>query len=481
LSDAYVAVDLGAESGRVVLGRYDGERIALEEVHRFENRPVRLPDGTRWNLMALFAESLRGLAEAAERARLRGIGVDSWGVDYALLDGEDRVLGLPFHYRDPRTDGMIEAAHGLVERAELYSVTGIQTMPINTVFQLMADRGSAALAAAQRIALVPDLFNLWLTGVLANESTNASTTGLLDAREATWARDIVVRLGLPEAPFSGDPIEPGRTLAAALDHHDAIGGVPVHLVASHDTASAFAAARANAAVLSSGTWSLLGFELDAPRLDERAAAFNLTNERGVDGTIRLLRNVMGLWLLQECRREWGDPSYDELTRLAEAAPADVPLFDPDDDAFIAPGGMPARIAEACDRRPEGRGELVRSILTSLACRYRMVVEQLEQTSERTVDCVHMIGGGSRSAPLCRLTASLIGRPVLAGPVEATALGNILVQLRASGELGSREDMRAVAAASAEPEIFEPDGEAAEGIYERFLPLIAAHTEVTSSL
>ena len=480
MTEAYAAVDLGAESGRVVLGCLEGGRVRLEEVHRFENRPVHLPDGWRWNLLALFAESLRGLALAAERAELRGIGVDSWGVDYALLDGRDRVLGLPFHYRDPRTRGMVEAAEKLVPRAELYAVTGIQTMPINTVFQLLADGGSAALAAAERIALVPDLFNLWLTGELANESTNASTTGLLDAREATWARGLVTRLGLPEAPFAGDPVEPGRTLAPALDHHEGIGGVPVHLVASHDTASAFAAAplrSPDAAVLSSGTWSLLGMELDAPRLGDTAAGFNLTNERGVDGTTRLLRNVMGLWLLQECRREWGDPSYDELTALAEAAPADVPLFDPDDDAFIAPGDMPARIAEACraggQPAPDGKGEMVRSILTSLACRYRVVVERLERTSGRTVDCVHMIGGGSRSAPLCRLTANLIGRPVLAGPVEATALGNVLVQARATGDLGSPADMRAVAAASAEPRVFEPEGEAADAIYQRFLSVTGA--------
>ncbi len=487
LEPAYAAVDLGAESGRVVLGFLEDGRVRLEEVHRFENRPVRLPDGLRWNLLALFGEALHGLREAAGRASLKGIGVDSWGVDYALLDADDRVLGLPFHYRDSRTDGMVEAAHALIDRAELYSVTGIQTMPINTVFQLLADRGSPALAAADRIALVPDLFNLWLTGVLANESTDASTTGLLDARTGTWARDAIARLGLPAAPFSGDPVEPGRTLAPALDHHDGIGGVPVHVVAGHDTASAFVAApmrTENAAVLSSGTWSLLGVELDSPRLDAQAAAYNLTNERGVDGTTRLLSNVMGLWLLQECRREWAspptrEPSYDELTRAAEAAPADVPLFDPDDDAFIPPGDMPARIAAACraagQPAPDGQGETVRSILTSLACRYRVVLEQLERTSGRTVEVVHVIGGGSRSRPLCRLTADMLGRRVLAGPVEATALGNVLVQARATGELGSLAEMREVAAASAEPETFEPgdDREAAEATYQRFLCVTGA--------
>jgi rhamnulokinase len=481
-SGAYAAVDLGAESGRVVLGRLEAGRVELAEVRRFENRPVRLPDGMRWNLMALFAESLRGLCEAAERAPLKGIGVDSWGVDYALLDGSNRVLGLPFHYRDPRTEGMVEAAHALVDRGELYAVTGTQTMPINTIFQLLADRGTPALAAAERIAMVPDLFNLWLTGRLANESTIASTTGLLDARAGRWACGVVERLGLPAAPFSGDPVEPGTTLGPALDHHEGIAGVPVHIVAAHDTASAFAAAplrSPHAAILSSGTWSLLGLELDTPRLGARAADFNLTNERGVDGTIRLLRNVMGLWLLQECRRHWNGPDYEELRRVAEAAPAAVPLFDPDDDGLIAPGEMPDRIAAACraagQPAPEGKGEMVRSILTSLACKYRVVLERLERMSGRTVDVVHVIGGGSRNALLCRLTADVLGRPVLAGPVEATALGNVLVQARATGELGSLAELREVAAASAAPVRYEPgaDREAAEALFDRFLTVTGA--------
>jgi len=479
---AYAAVDLGAESGRVVLGRLEGGRVELEEVHRFENRPVRLPDGLRWNLLALFAEALRGLCMAAERTPLKGIGVDSWGVDYALLDGENRVLGLPFHYRDPRAEGMVEAAHALIDRDELYAVTGIQTMPINTIFQLLADRGTPALAAAQRIALVPDLFNLWLTGRLVNESTIASTTGLLDARAGRWARGVIERLGLPAAPFAGDPVEPGTTLGPALAHHEGIGGVPVHVVAAHDTASAFAAAPLadpDAAILSSGTWSLLGLELDTPRLGARAAGFNLTNERGIEGTIRLLRNVMGLWLLQECRRDWDGPDYDELHRLAEAAPADVPLFDPDDDGFIAPGGMPERIAAACraagQPAPDGQGEMVRSILTSLACKYRLVLERLERMSGRDVDVVHVIGGGSQSGLLCRLTADVLGRPVLAGPVEATALGNVLVQARATGELGSLEELRAAAAASAAPVRYEPGPgrDAAEAAFHRFLTVTGA--------
>jgi rhamnulokinase len=464
LSDAFAAIDLGAESGRVVCGRLDGERVQLREIHRFANRPVRLPDGVRWNLLALYTEALEGLSRAGD---LRGIGVCSWGVDYALLDGAHRVLGLPFHYRDHRTDGMIERAHTRVSRDEMYSTCGIQTMPINTVFQLLADEGSAALAAAERIALVPDLLNLWLSGELANEITNASTTGLLDARAGTWARGLIARLGLPVDPFAGDPVEPGRTLG----EHD---GVPVHLVASHDTASAFVAAplrSERAAILSSGTWSLLGLELPEPVLDARASAYNLTNERGVDGTIRLLRNVMGLWLVQECRRAWSDPDYDELHRLAADAGPDVALFDPDADAFLAPDDMPAAIVAACreggQEPPESRGEIVRSALVSLACKYRLVLERLQRLTGREVGVVHVIGGGARNELLCGLTADVLGLPVLAGPVEATALGNVLVQARAAGEVGSLSEMRALAAASAEPATYEPrDG--GQDIYERFL-------------
>jgi rhamnulokinase len=475
----YAAVDLGAESGRVVLGRFDGERVELDVVHRFANGPVRLPDGTRWNLLALFAEALHGLGLASQGAPLHGVGIDAWGVDYALLDDHDRVLGLPFHYRDARTEGMVARAHARVSREDLYAVTGIQTMAINTVFQLMADEGTAALEAAARLAFVPDLFALWLTGVLANESTIASTSGLLDARTGTWARDVIARLRLPASPFADDPVEPGSTLGPILAHHPG-ARAPVHVVAAHDTASAYAAAPiggANAAVLSSGTWSLLGLEVQEPALDARAAAYNLTNERGVDGTIRLLRNVMGLWLVQECRRHWaaagGPCDYDELHRRAAAARPDVPLFDPDDDEFLAPGDMPARIAAACTRleqpEPQGPGEIVRSVLVSLACKYRLVLERLEQVSDRRVDCIHVIGGGARNGLLCQLTADVTGRRVLAGPVEATALGNVLVQALAAGRLASLAEIRAVAAASAVPDVFMPgdrgDGDAA---YHRFL-------------
>ena len=470
----YAAIDLGATSGRVVTGRLrPGGDVALGEVRRFPNRPVRLPDGLRWNLLHLYTEALEGLRAAGP---LAGVGVDTWGVDYALLDGNGRVLGLPFHYRDERTSGMIDRAFARVPADELYATTGIQTLAINTVFQLLADEDSAALAGAQSIALVPDLLAFWLSGELANEKSNASTTGLLDARSGDWARELIGRLGLPDRIF-GTLVEAGAALGPLLGHHD-LGAATVYAVASHDTASAFAAAPIadeHAAILSSGTWSLLGVELAAPVLGDGARTANLTNERGVDRTTRLLKNVMGMWLLEECRRSWGEQaSYETLLRLAEEAVSDGPLFDPDDDAFLAPGDMPGRIAAACaasgQNLPSDRGAVVRGILESLACKYRWVLERLEAVSGREIKRIHVIGGGARNTLLCRLTAELTGRLVLAGPVEATALGNVLVQLRAAGELGSLADMRTVAAASASPVAHEPPGDSrrADATYERFL-------------
>ena len=448
---------------------------------------IRLPDGLHWNLLELFAQIRQGLERAAAMARLRGVGIDAWGVDYALLDSEGRLLGPPFHYRDPRTEGMASRAHGRVPREEMYGVTGIQTMPINTVFQLLAEEGGSALACADRIVLIADLFAFWLTGTVANEVTAASTTGLLDARSGKWAGELVDRLGLPARPFSHDLVEPGTELGPVLADREAsshaLSGTPVHAVAGHDTASAFVAAplrSPRSAVLSSGTWSLLGLELNQPILTSQACEHNLSNERGIDGTTRLLANVMGLWLVQECRHHWDSAGngfeYDELQRLAGEASPDVPLFDPDDDRFLARGDMPARIAEACRETgqpaPATPGETIRAALVSLACKYRLVLERLERVTGQEVDAVHVVGGGARNDLLCRLTADTLGRPVVAGPVEATALGNVLVQARAAGELGSRAEMRAVAAETADIRVFEPDDERlrADDTYGRFLDI-----------
>jgi rhamnulokinase len=426
----YAAIDLGASSGRVVIGRFDGSVIELEECHRFPNRPVRLPDGLHWNLLHLFTEAL----DALRGRSLAGVGVDTWGVDYALLDAQKRVLGLPYHYRDERTEGACGVGG--------YDVTGIQDMPINTVYQLLADD---RVHEADAVALVPDLLAYWLSGELANERTNASTTGLLDARTGEWAFEFIERAGLPTRPF-GSLVEPGVCLGPALEID-----APVYTVASHDTASAFAATPVrDGAILSSGTWSLLGLELPDPVFSDDS----LTNERGVDGTIRLLKNVMGLWLEQECARVW-DAKFPALQREAREATGEV--FDVDDERFLRGGDMPALICEAVGRDLT-RGEIVRSIYVSLAVAYKRVLERLETAAGRDIRAIHVIGGGARNELLCQLTADVTGREVLAGPVEATALGNVLVQARAAGELASLSDMRAVSAASFAPVHYEPSKE-----------------------
>jgi rhamnulokinase len=485
----FAAADLGAESGRVVVGTLRDSRVDLEVVHRFANRPVRLPDGLRWNAPGLLEGILDGLRATGP---VDGVGVDAWGVDYGLVDEAGRLLGLPFHHRDPRTTAMIARAFERVPREELYAATGIQTIPINTVFQLLADEGTPALAAAARVLLIPDLLALWLSGEPANEVTAASTTGLLDARTGAWALEAIERLGLPARLF-GELVEPGTPLGPVLGDHDIAGAPLVRAVAGHDTASAFAAAPVDgedSAILSSGTWSLLGLELAAPVLGPDAAAANLTNERGVDGTTRLLKNVMGLWLVQECRRTWSRThpthDYEELHRLAAQAPDDVPLIDPDDEAFLAPGDMPARIAAHCERSgqrpPTTPGETVRAILVSLACKYRVVLRSLERVSGRRVRCVHVIGGGARNALLCQLTADVLELPVLAGPVEATALGNVLVQARGAGLVGSLAQMRELASASARPTTFEPRADRSAD-YQRFLAVtgLAEHLTIPTAV
>lgn len=483
------AVDLGAESGRVLLGRFDGERVEVSVVHRFPNEPVWLPDGLHWNAPGLFAEALHGLGAAAADGPLDGIGVDAWGCDYALLDGGGRMLGLPFSYRDERTSGdAVSRAHACVGRAELYRRTGIQPMPINTVYQLITEADQPAVATAERLALIPDLLGFWMTGRLVNELTIASTTGLLELHGRGWATDLVRRFGLPERPFAGEAVPPGTAVGALLARYGATAGVaagtPVRTVACHDTASAFAAtplAGEHTAVLSSGTWSLLGVELPEPRLGPDAAA-NLTNERGVEGTVRLLRNVMGLWLVQQCRSAWRaqgrDRDYDELQALARGARPDVPVFDPDHESLLRAGDdMPARIGALCQaggqRPPQDDGETLRAILVSLACKYRLVLEWLEAASGRRIDTIRVVGGGARNDLLSQLTAHILQRQVLVGPVEATGLGNVLVQAMAIGALSGLAEARETVARSVAVRAFEPgSAAAARDSYERFLSAVS---------
>jgi len=484
-TERYAAVDLGAESGRVVAGDYDGDRLSLDVVHRFPNMPVRAVGGLYWDVRALFDETIAGLRKAG---KIAGVGVDTWGCDYALFDRDGVMLGEPFHHRDPRTASVPGRAFAIVSKKELYIRTEIQHLRFNTVFQLLADaEAGVELERAQRIALIPDLFNYWLTGVLVNEATVASTTGLTQMTNRSWERTIVQRFGLPAAPFSHELVEPGAVVGPLDARYGFDPALLVRTVAAHDTASAFAAAplaSPNAGVISCGTWSLVGLELRQPCVSGDAAAANLSNEWGLDGTTRLLRNVMGLWLLQECRRQWESAgskplAYNELHRLASAVSDDVPLFDPDLEVFLGPGDMPARIAavslETGQKPTVNPAELVRSILLSLACSYRRAFDDLAGVSGHPIEQVHIVGGGALNPVLCQLTADVTGRPVIAGPVEAAAIGNILVQLRAAGAFDSREEMRACVTRSFSPLVYEPSGESTD--YERFLSVTGAHDRI----
>ncbi|SFD97126.1 rhamnulokinase [Actinacidiphila alni] len=470
---SYAAVDLGATSGRVVVGRVGRGELTLTEVNRFANVPVRLPSGLHWNLPGLFTGILDGLREAARTApAVTSVGVDTWAVDYGLLDADGALLGIPYHYRDARTATVAPQVRDKAGAQELYTVNGLQHLPFNTVFQLAAARDTAQLAAAEKLLLIPDLLTHWLTGSVGAEVTNASTTGLLDARTGEWSRDLAARIGLDPALLP--PLRhPGESAGELLPHIVAAtglaAGTPVVTVASHDTASAVAAVPLTApggAYISCGTWSLAGLELPGPVLTEASRAANFTNERGVDGTFRYLRNIMGMWLLEECRRVWaarGEPS-ELASLLADAARAEpfAAVIDPDAPEFLAPADMPAAIAETCvrtgQRAPASRGALVRCVLESLALAHRRVLRRAAALAGRDITRIHLVGGGSRNDLLCRFTADATGLPVIAGPTEATALGNILVQARADGLVGDLAEMRQLVADTQELRHFEPSGD-----------------------
>ncbi|MFE9433449.1 rhamnulokinase family protein [Streptomyces sp. NPDC006640] len=463
----YAAVDLGASSGRVMVGRVGPDTLHLTEAHRFANRPVRGPEGLRWDILALYAGVLDGLRAAGQ---VDSVGIDSWAVDYGLLDADGALLGNPVHYRDTRTEGVAEKVWATVSAAELYAATGLQYAPFNTLYQLTAARSTAQLGFAKRLLLVPDLLTYWLTGEAGTELTNASTTQLIDPGTRDWAYGLAERLGIDLTLFAplrrpGDPA--GTLLPRVLEETGLTGPVPVTTVGSHDTASAVAAVPATGerfAYICTGTWSLAGLELDAPVLTEASRAANFTNELGLDGTVRYLRNIMGLWLLQECVREWGGPDLGELlSSAAEVAPLRS-VVDAGDAAFLAPGRMPARIAEACRESgqpvPASRAEITRCILDSLALAHRRAVREAQALADRPVDVVHIVGGGTRNELLCQLTADACGLPVVAGPAEAAALGNVLVQARAHGLVGDRAGMRRLVARSQPLRRYEPRGDTA---------------------
>ena len=451
------AVDLGASSGRVMAVEVGPGRLDLTEVARFPNGPVRAGGTLYWDVLGLYQGILDGLRAAGPG--LDGVGIDSWGVDHGLLDATGALLGNPVHYRDARTDGIADKLHATIPAAELYVTTGVQVLPFNTVYQLVAALGTPQLDAARELLMIPDLLGHWLTGAHSAEITNASTTGLLDVRTRTWSTDVMRRAGIDPGLFP-PLVEPGTLLGEVRG-----GPVPLIAVGSHDTASAVAAVPAAGerfAYIATGTWSLAGVELDVPVLTEASRAANFSNELGIDGTVRYLRNVMGLWLLQECLREWGEPDLAPL--LAAAARERAPVVDAGDPAFIAPGGMPARIAAACVRLgqdpPSSRAATVRCILDSLALAHRRTVRDAVALSGREVDVVHVVGGGARNALLCQLTADACGLPVVAGPVEAAALGNALVQARALGAVtGGRDALRALLRATQDLQRYEPSGDA----------------------
>ncbi|GAA3736061.1 rhamnulokinase [Spinactinospora alkalitolerans] len=465
---SFAAVDLGASSGRVVVGRVGAGELSLGEVHRFGNEPVRLPSGLHWNVLGLYREVLRGLRRAAE-ARPVSVGVDSWAVDYGLLDGTGALLGDPHHYRDPRTDGVAEQVVREVGAAELYAANGLQFLPFNTIFQLAAARGTPRLAAARTLLLIPDLIGYWLTGSIGAEVTNASTTGLLDVARRSWSGELAAAAGcdpalLPALREPGERIgEPLPEVAAATG----LEGTAVTAVASHDTASAVVgvpAAAADFGYVSCGTWSLAGLELAAPVRTEAARRANFTNELGVEGSTRFLRNIMGLWLVQETLRTWelDTAALPGLLARAAAAPPFAALVDPDDPRFLPPGDMPARIAAYCAETgqapPPDRGALLRCVLESLALAHRRTIRGAARLADRDVRVVHLVGGGARNELLCQWTADALGLPVVAGPVEATAIGNVLVQARAAGAVGDLAEMRGLTAATQELRRYDPVGD-----------------------
>jgi rhamnulokinase len=478
---AYLAIDLGAESGRGLLGRFDGNQLTLEEIHRFPNRPVKLLDTLYWDLPRLFDEVKTALGKTASsisRPTLDGIGVDTWGVDFGLVGRGGELLANPVHYRDARTGGMMDAAFQQLPQERIYQITGLQFLPFNTIYQLLAVKqiGSPLLDVAETLLMMPDLFGWLLTGQRAGEFTNASTTQLLDARTSTWSDEICMALELPRAilpTLQGPGSELGALRKSVVEETGLGYTATVITPATHDTASAVAAvpatgspsasARPDWCYLSSGTWSLLGVEVPGPVINAETMRYNFTNEGGIGGTTRLLKNIMGLWLVQESRRTWAragrELSYEELVARAQAAPAFAALVDPDDSTFLPPGDMPARLAAFCKRTaqapPQDEGALVRCCLESLALKYRWTIERLESVLGTSIKTIHVVGGGAQNVLLCQFTADACGRPVHAGPIEATAIGNILMQIVGRKKLSSIAELRALVARSFPVTVYNP--------------------------
>ena len=480
----YLAYDLGASSGRAVLGRFDGARLDIEEIHRFPNQGIPIGNHYYWDALRLFDEMCTGLRLAVRSGEpLNGMGCDTWGVDYGLLDAQDNLLGNPFCYRDARTQGMMDVAFERVSREEIFEQTGIQFMELNTLYQLLAQRLSQSpqLDIARTFLTMPDLFNFWFTGMKVCEYSNATTTQFFNPRENAWAKSMLNALNIP-TDMLPDVVSPGTVLGPMRKSiADEMGVTPIDVIAPacHDTGSAVAAVplfSPDAVYISCGTWALMGAELPAPAINKRALAHNFTNEGGVDHTIRFLKNISGLWIVQECRRVWAlagkDYSWEELMGLAMASDRLASFIDPDHADFGTPGDMPSRIRDFCKRTgqllPDSEGDIIRTALESLALKCRYVLGQLEDVLGKTLGDIHIVGGGIHNTLLCQFIASATGRAVLSGPAEATAMGNLLMQAMGKGQIGSLDELRDVVRASTAIKTYSPtDADAWEEAFEKF--------------
>ncbi len=484
----YLAFDLGASSGRAILGTLDNGKVELQEIHRFENASIPINGGFFWNLIGLFNELKIGLKKALEaKAELSAIAIDTWGVDYAFIDRQGFFAGIPHCYRDPRTEGIQPWLYERIPQQKVYELTGIQFMNLNSVFQLASSvrSGDPALEIADKLLFIPNALTYLFCGNVSAEYSIATTSQLYNPTTRDWAWEIIDAMGLKRSLFPS--ITPSCTIAGtllpSLQEELKCPAIPVVLVGSHDTASAVAAVPASQgrswAYLSSGTWSLLGVELEKPLVTEKARLANYTNEGGVGGTIRFLKNIMGLWLIQECRTEWKRRglkySFDELDAMAMEAEPFRSLINPNDDSFVTPGDMPSRIAAFCQKTgqpvPETPGQILRTALESLALRYRLTLDEIEDIIGKRIDMLHLVGGGCKNLLLNQFTADAIARPVQTGPVEATALGNIMGQALATGAVGSLAEARDIIRNSTETHIYNPkNSQVWEEAYARFRKL-----------
>ncbi|NOU35385.1 MAG: rhamnulokinase [Kiritimatiellaceae bacterium] len=482
----YLAIDLGASSGRVLAGLFENEKLELKEMHRFWNGAIEKEDGLHWDIDQLFTEIKTGLKNgfAAYGSAVQAIGVDTWGVDYGLLDANGKLVNTPFQYRDARTDGMMEKVFKTVPKAEVYNRTGLQFMFFNTLYQLSAELSRPDFKKAEQMLFMPDLLNYWLTGKAATEYTIASTSQLLDAKKRDWDFDLIEKLGLPKKIF-GKIVPPGTVLGSlTAELQKELGGnAQVIAVGGHDTASAVAAAplaNKDCAYLSSGTWSLMGLEESNPIITAESAKYDVTNEGGVCNTIRFLKNIGGLWLLQECRRNWMEQGEEldfiQIAELAMAAEPFVAFINPDAPEFAKPCDMPAAIQAFCkktgQRVPQTKGEIARTAYESLAMRYRSVFQTLEKLHGRRLEKLHIVGGGCQNKVLNQFSADALNRPIVAGPIEATAIGNILMQMIAKGDVGGLAEGRAMISESFAARVILPEDTAAwDKAFERFTAIV----------